>query len=231
MQQIDFSSLLSTASPKSLLAYFFAIVVSLVFAVIFNLIYQLYSYRNNSGIGVNKSFALIAPAVTAIFLVIQFSLPLSLGLLGALSFVRFRTPIKEPEEIGFLLVIIASGLSCAVFRFEVSLMLAIVLLALALLRQKSFVAQRLFRGVRFCELFIVSNDSNNSQQNVLESVIEIFKKKNLPSKLLSVSNAEGLVSYHMRISQQPQTLDVPHLVSEIKKLTSVSNVNVIFNES
>ena len=36
---------------------------------------------------------------------------MSLGLLGALSIVRFRTPIKEPEEIGFLMVVIATSLA------------------------------------------------------------------------------------------------------------------------
>jgi hypothetical protein len=50
------------------------------------------------------------------FICTQFSLPLSLGLLGALSIVRFRTPIKEPEEIGFLMVVIASAICCATFN-------------------------------------------------------------------------------------------------------------------
>lgn len=48
----------------------------------------------------------------AIFVCIRL-LPLSLGLLGALSIVRFRTPIKEPEEIGFLMVVIATSLATA----------------------------------------------------------------------------------------------------------------------
>ena len=50
--------------------------------------------------------------VTVLFLGIQTSIPLSLGLLGALSFVRFRTPVKDPAEIGFLLVLIA----CRAYR-------------------------------------------------------------------------------------------------------------------
>ena len=38
------------------------------------------------------------------------SLALSLGLVGALSIVRFRTPIKEPEELAYLFISIAMGL-------------------------------------------------------------------------------------------------------------------------
>ena len=47
---------------------------------------------------------------------LQYSLPLSLGLLGALSFVRYRVPIKKSEDIAFILLIIAVGLSNAVLN-------------------------------------------------------------------------------------------------------------------
>ncbi len=66
-----------------------------------------------SGSDLHRAFPLLAIAVTSIFVCIQFSLPLSLGLLGALSIVRFRTPIKEPEEIGFLMIVIATSLAAA----------------------------------------------------------------------------------------------------------------------
>jgi uncharacterized membrane protein YhiD involved in acid resistance len=42
--------------------------------------------------------------------VVKSSLALSLGLVGALSIVRFRTPIKEPEELAYLFIAIAMGL-------------------------------------------------------------------------------------------------------------------------
>lgn len=57
----------------------------------------------------------------------QFSLPLSLGLLGALSIVRFRTPIKEPEEVGFIMLTIATAISCATFN----LLFLLILLAVS----------------------------------------------------------------------------------------------------
>ncbi|MBT3511191.1 MAG: DUF4956 domain-containing protein [Nitrospina sp.] len=45
-----------------------------------------------------------------IITVVKSSLALSLGLVGALSIVRFRTPIKEPEELAYLFIAIAMGL-------------------------------------------------------------------------------------------------------------------------
>ena len=74
---------------------------------------------------------LIGPSITAIFIAIQFSLPLSLGLLGALSIVRFRTPIKEAEEIGFILLVVALSLSWATLNLQLlGILLAVVVAGL-----------------------------------------------------------------------------------------------------
>jgi len=53
---------------------------------------------------------LIGLTVFMVITVVKSSLALSLGLVGALSIVRFRTPIKEPEELGYLFLTIAVGL-------------------------------------------------------------------------------------------------------------------------
>ena len=55
--------------------------------------------------------------MTTLFVGVQVSLPLSLGLLGSLSIIRFRTPIKEPEEVGFLMLVIASSICAATLEF------------------------------------------------------------------------------------------------------------------
>jgi uncharacterized membrane protein YhiD involved in acid resistance len=53
---------------------------------------------------------LLACTTTLIITIVKSSLALSLGLVGALSIVRFRAAIKEPEELAFLFVTIAIGL-------------------------------------------------------------------------------------------------------------------------
>ena len=98
-----------------------------------------------TGSDIHRSFPLLAIAVTAIFVCIQFSLPLSLGLLGALSIVRFRTPIKEPEEIGFLMVVIATSLAAATGLLAFIAGVLVVAVA-ALVAQE--LARPLFRSAR-----------------------------------------------------------------------------------
>ncbi len=57
-----------------------------------------------------RNFVLVAATTTLIITIVKSSLALSLGLVGALSIVRFRAAIKEPEELAYLFLTIAIGL-------------------------------------------------------------------------------------------------------------------------
>jgi len=57
-----------------------------------------------------RNFVLLAITTTLVVTVVKSSLALSLGLVGALSIVRFRAPIKEPEELAYLFLAIGIGL-------------------------------------------------------------------------------------------------------------------------
>lgn len=58
------------------------------------------------------NFVVLALTTMFIISVVKTSLALSLGLVGALSIVRFRSAIKEPEELTYLFLTIAIGLGC-----------------------------------------------------------------------------------------------------------------------
>ena len=82
----------------------------------------------------NRSeFALVFPFIllttVLIISVVKSSLALSLGLVGALSIVRFRTPIKEPEELAYLFMAIAIGLGLGVDQTLPTVISALAILA------------------------------------------------------------------------------------------------------
>jgi len=58
----------------------------------------------------SKNFVLIGLTTMIIITIVKSSLALSLGLVGALSIVRFRTAIKEPEELAYFFIVICIGL-------------------------------------------------------------------------------------------------------------------------
>jgi hypothetical protein len=103
-----------------------ALVGSLVSAFVIALFYKWFYGPRGTGSEIHRSFLILGPSITAIFIAVQFSLPLSLGLLGALSIVRFRTPIKEGEEIGFILLVVATSLSWAILNLQLLVILLVV---------------------------------------------------------------------------------------------------------
>jgi hypothetical protein len=85
----------------------------------------------SAGTGSNLQFAfpLAGLSLTALFLTVQVSLPVSLGLLAALTVVRFRTPVKEPEEIAFVVALVSVSSLLATFQLAfagILLLMAVV---------------------------------------------------------------------------------------------------------
>ncbi len=120
-------------SPLSMNQIIVDLGFSIIASIIVYLLYQMFYGTRHIGAGVHRTFIIGGPAITALFLGIQVSIPLSLGLLGALSFVRFRTPVKDPAEIGFLLLLIATSIGAATSNFLItSLLVLFVFIALGI---------------------------------------------------------------------------------------------------
>ena len=101
------------------------------------------TYEVSSSSLTDKSqIANIIPLLSAttflVILVVKSSLALSLGLVGALSIVRFRTPIKEPEELVYLFISIAIGLGFGSGQITITATIFILILFLIFFSLKSF---------------------------------------------------------------------------------------------
>ncbi len=162
--------------------FLFVLLLSVLAALFLSFLYLRFYSGRSTGSQIHRAFPLLGLAVTAIFICIQFSLPLSLGLLGALSIVRFRTPIKEPEEIGFIMVLIAASLATATFnlRFLV-IILAVALLALLARR----FTPSLISGPSGDGSLILSLDSGEYDQRG-EELLPVLKRR-LPKARVSRS--------------------------------------------
>lgn len=122
---------------------FAALGVSLAAAGAAALFYRFFYERRGTGSQIHRAFPLLALAVTTLFVGVQLSLPLSLGLLGSLSIIRFRTPVKEPEEVGFVMLVIAASICSATRQYAFVLYLYLFALA-ALVLARGAAALSLF---------------------------------------------------------------------------------------
>ncbi len=106
--ELDF--LTNTNAPLSLTF----LLVNLVIGMALSVVLRWHFTRFGSTLSNREEFAQVLPflllTTILIITVVKSSLALSLGLVGALSIVRFRTPIKEPEELAYLFIAIAMGL-------------------------------------------------------------------------------------------------------------------------
>lgn len=81
-----------------------------------------------------RNFLMLTVTTTLIISIVRSSLALSLGLVGALSIVRFRAAIKEPEELAFLFLAISTGLGLGAGQPVITVSALVVILGLLALR-------------------------------------------------------------------------------------------------
>ncbi|MCI5140359.1 MAG: DUF4956 domain-containing protein [Candidatus Electrothrix sp. ATG1] len=174
--------------------FFVLMLISFLSSVFISFLYTKFYSVRATGSQVHRAFPLIGISITAIFISIQFSLPLSLGLLGALSIVRFRTPIKEPEEIGFIMLVVASSLCCSTFNLSFLFTLLLVCV-LALLGMQFF--QRIFKGGMNDGSIILTLPSADFQDRsafIFQALKELVPQGRIDS--ITDNNGEAVISFN-----------------------------------
>lgn len=101
---------LASAAPLSIPSLLISLTVGVGLAFLLRWHFERFGSTLSNRSEFAQVFPLLILTTVLIITVVKSSLALSLGLVGALSIVRFRTPIKEPEELAYLFIAIASGL-------------------------------------------------------------------------------------------------------------------------
>jgi hypothetical protein len=193
---------------------------SLVASVLVYFLYQFSYGSRHIGAGVDRTFLIGGPAITLLFLVIQTSIPLGVGLLGALSFVRFRTPIKDPAEIGFLLLLIASSITAATGNLiALGVLLAIAFVTSGVLRLVSNRGALPGRGH-----LMISVD--RPSYAVLEKKLTSFLREQVRGlSLETMSTLDDRISLRYQYRRQPG-FDWGAFTNELNKLAGTAKVEV-----
>ncbi len=116
------------SGESSIIDFLINIFITIIMAYIIGLVYSKYGNSLSNRKKLTQTFVLIAVTVMLVISIVKSSLALSLGLVGALSIVRFRTAIKEPEELVYFFVAIALGLGMGANQRIVTLIGAIIII-------------------------------------------------------------------------------------------------------
>lgn len=199
-----------------------ALLAALVAAFIASLMYRFFYERRGTGSQVHRAFPLLAVSVTTLFIGVQISIPLSLGLLGSLSIIRFRTPIKEPEEVGFIMLVIAASISAATFNFIfIVYMYIAAFLALVIMRGAATI-----RWLKRDGLLILTLPKETAITKYKE-IEALLLDKTTRLTLESTSTHSGTTTYQFVFSGIKD--DVATFEGELSKVAEFTQINIFLD--
>lgn len=207
-------------------AFIFVMSIAVLSSIFISFLYQYFYQSHSTGSQVHRAFPLLGLSISAIFICIQFSLPLSLGLLGALSIVRFRTPIKEPEEIGFIMLVIASSIACATFNLAfLILLLLIASIAMTFLKWGPKILNKKFQDGII--LITLNEDDYQENSEVLHTFLETNTHKGRMESLTK-NGTQVIVSYHF---SHPRKKALALFQTELQAIIGPADFNIYFNQT
>lgn len=166
--------------------------ICFLFAVYIYFVYRFISRTSFYDKSFSVSMAMVSVVVTGIILAMQANLIISLGMVGALSIVRFRTAIKEPMDLLFLFWSISTGIICGANLYELALLVAlactmgILFLQVVPIRTSPYliVINAQDKAAEEEILAVISKysphykiDSKNVRQSGMDLIVEIRSKK------------------------------------------------------
>ena len=208
--------------------FFIAILLSLILAYLVKLTYIKVGRALNDKDYFSDTFIPLAIITTLVITVIKFSLALSLGLVGALSIVRFRAAIKEPEELVYLFFIISIGLANGANQFLLSIIATIIILIFLLTRSiyknKNSNSGNFISDSNILNVTILQNDKKN-----IEDIINKLKPNFKYLKLKSANIEKATSNYIFWYESNSENFE--DLLKNISKLSD-ENVNIsIYSKS
>ena len=158
----------------------------------------------------NISLMVMTLTTALVIMGISQNVLLSLGMVGALSIVRFRTPIKDPMDLIFLFWSVAAGILCGAGFIPLVAVGSVIIGLVIILFQNKIVVENPY-------LLVVKFDDESANTEIEHILTNSTKKYMLKSKTI-VQDYEIEVTYEVRMKENDS-----QLVSNISKVNGVSS--------
>ena len=177
----------------------------------------------------NKAFIftslMLSPLVLAVTTVIATNLYLSLGMIGALSIVRYRTPVKSQYELALFFSFICLGIISGVnFKLSISIFILLILIP--------FIYEYLIKKLFNLKFFNLNKTTFEMQNNIILDIVvndsdslDFVKKYNFENNLMKIeTNNENKETFLTVVFDDID--DALKTKKEIEKFKSVKNINL-----
>ena len=188
----------STTEQVSVGIIVFNLFLSAVLSLILGWVYTKYGSALSNRKQFARNFLPITMTTMFIITIVKSSLALSLGLIGALSIIRFRTAIKEPEELSYLFLTIAIGMGIGANQAIITIITLLIITAITCLKN---INQNNVESGQNLYLTISSPTQDGNELNTIIKVLQKhctnvnLKRFDENSNLLEVSFLVGFENY------------------------------------
>ncbi len=192
------------------------LIIVVILSFLIKIIYNKYSLSLSNKDYFSKNFVILGVTTCLVITIVKSSLALSLGLVGALSIVRFRAAIKEPEELVYLFLIIATGLGVGANQVKITILG--VLVALIIIIILSFFSQKKIQNIdsNILQLSFILN--RNITDEIFAKILSILSKNCKEVEFISMSSEKNESNIHFEIS--------PNSVKSISIINKLSNKEI-----
>lgn len=198
---------------------FFSLLLAFVIALVISQIYKMTHRGVNYELSFMTSLVLLAPIVAVVMMFIRGNLVVSLGLVGSLAIIRFRTPIKDTRDMIFLFWSIAAGLGAGTYNWGIVTLFSVFMVVV----------------IFFLHLFKYGRSQNNDYILVVSGnsdydsdlLIDIVRKYTKDSKIRSQKIGDDIWEMIFELQLDDGKRDVDLIVKELKSVQGVGSVSLL----
>lgn len=189
-----------------------AFVVTCALALYIFIIYRVMTRKSFYSKSFNVALAALSVITAAIILAMQSNLVISLGMVGALSIIRFRTAIKDPMDLVFLFWSISVGIICGagftMIAVITSAMLTIVIVIFSMLPES-----------RRTLILVINASSYKEETAIMQIVNENCQYARTRARNISKTN--------LNLAVEVRVQDQKGLIEELMKLESIVTASLV----
>lgn len=191
-----------------------AFVLGMVIFVAYRLTYIGVAYSRKF----NASLVMMTLVTTVVMTVISNNIALSLGMVGALSIVRFRTAIKDPRDTTFIFWCIAIGICCGVSFYMAGAIGSVVI----------FIAIVILGRIKSDGQYLLIVHAKRTELKEVESIIYLYiKSAELRVKNTTRDTVEYIYSFSRRAYGKAEKQEKESLIDQLYKLNTVTMANLV----
>ena len=191
------------------------LIVTALLALYIFAIYRLVTRKVFYSKNFNISLAVMSLITAAIILAMQSNLVISLGMVGALSIVRFRTAIKDPMDLAFLFSSISIGIICGAGLYEIALVTSVGVTVFILVLDMLPVGKAPM-------MLVVNSSEMNGEKAVLDVVGKYARYYKVKSRNLSKGRLDLVIE--LKVKEESA------LVSEVAALDGMLSASMISHD-